>query len=144
MTSGGLLFFLLVRLLGVTSCSDGLSVLLVLVDSPVEDIVILEGLADKEIAKDLTKVRVIRLVVKTERASIVEVDGELIREAATEDLSRSRHFLLHDTIIFLLLRSSLEPLPRKRATTEVEHNIAQRLHIVTTRLLYIPVSFRTV
>jgi hypothetical protein len=27
-------------------------------------------------------------------------------------------------------------LPRQRATAEVEHDIAQRLHVITTRLFY--------
>jgi hypothetical protein len=115
---------------------NGLGILLVLVDSPVKDIVILEALTNEEITEDLSEVGVIRLVVETKRTSVVEVDGELVGEATAEDLSWGGHLLLHDSVILLLLGGSLQSLPRKGATAEVEHNVTKRLHVITTRLLY--------
>ncbi len=94
------------------SLSNSLSVLLILVNCPVKDIIVLETLADEEIAEDLAKVGVIRFVVKAERTRVVEVDGELVREATAKDFSWSGHLLLHDTVVLLLLRGSLETLPR--------------------------------
>lgn len=117
-----------------------LGVLLVLVDGPVEDIVVLEALADEQVAEDLAQVRVIRLVVEAERAGVVEVDGELVGEAAAEDLGGSGHLLLHDAVVLLLLSRRLKALPRKATTAEVEHDISERLHVVTTRLLCEDVS----
>lgn len=130
----GLVGILLLRLflLGLGNC---LGVLLILVDSPVEHVVVLKALADEEVAEDLAEIGVVGLVVEAERARVVEVDGELVREAAAEDFSWSGHLLLHDTIVLLLLRRRLEALPGKRATAEVEHDIAKRFHVITTRLL---------
>jgi hypothetical protein len=96
----------------------------------------LEALTNEEITEDLSEVGVIRLVVETKRTSVVEVDGELVGEATAEDLSWGGHLLLHDSVILLLLGGSLQSLPRKGATAEVEHNVTKRLHVITTRLLY--------
>lgn len=131
--STGLLIILRVGL--TSSLGNGLGVLLVLVNSPVEDVIVLETLADEEITEDLAEIAVVGLVVEAQRSSVVEVDGELVGESAAKNLGGSSHLLLHDTIILLLLSSSLQTLPRERTTAEVEHNITQRLHVVTTRLL---------
>lgn len=115
--------------------SNGLGVLLVLVHGPVKDVVVLEALADEQITEDLAEVGVVRLVVETEGASVVEVDGELVGEAAAEDLGGGCHLLLHDAVVLLLLGSRLKALPREAATAEVKHDISERLHVVTTGLL---------
>jgi len=115
--------------------SNGLCVLLVLVHGPVEDVIVLEALADEEVAEDFAEVRVVGLVVEAERAGVVEVDGELVGKAAAEDLGGRGHLLLHDAVVLLLLGGSLEALPRETAAAEVEHNVAERLHVVTARLL---------
>jgi hypothetical protein len=117
------------------SLSDGLSILLILVDGPVEDVVVLETLTNEEVAEDFTKVRVVGLVVEAKRAGVVEVDGEFVGEATTENLGGSGHLLLHDTVVLLLLSGSLQTLPGQRATAEVKHHVTQGLHVVTTRLL---------
>ena len=133
MASAALVVFLALALVG--SLGDGLGVLLVLVDGPVEYVVVLEAFTDEEIAEDLAEVRVVGLVIEAEGAGVVEVDGELVGEATAEDLSGSGHLLLHDAVVLLLLGSSLEALPGKRSTAEVEHNVAEGLHVVTTGLL---------
>lgn len=115
--------------------SNRLSVLLVLVHSPVEDVVVLEALANEEITEDLAEVGVVRLVVETKRAGVVEVDGELVREATAKNLGGGGHLLLHDAIVLLLLGSRLKALPRKAATAEVKHDITKGLHVITARLL---------
>ena len=136
-----LLIVVLVLLVGRVGNHGG--VLLVLVDSPIEDVVVLEGFADKQVAEDLAQVGVIRLVIETQRASVVQVDGELVGESTAEDLGGSSHLLLHDAVILLLLGGRLQSLPGKRATAEVQHDIAQRLHVVTARLLHSQVGVDT-
>ncbi len=122
------------------SLGNGLSILLILVDGPIKDVVILESLADKEITEDLTEIRVVRLVIKAERACVVQVDGELIREATAKNLSRSGHLLLHDAVILLLLGSSLQALPWEGTAAEIEHDVSKGFHIITAGLLCITVS----
>lgn len=132
--TAGLLVIILVGLL-TGGLGNGLGILLVLVDGPIEDIVILETLTDEEIAEDLSEVRVVRLVIKAEGTSVVEVDGKLVGETSAENLSGSCHLLLHDAVILLLLGSSLETLPWEGATAEVQHNVSERLHVVAAGLL---------
>lgn len=132
--TAGLLVIILVGLL-TGGLGNGLGILLVLVDGPIEDIVILETLTDEEITEDLSEVRVIRLVIKAEGTSVVEVDGELVGEASAQNLGGSCHLLLHDAVILLLLGSSLETLPWEGATAEVQHNVSKRLHVITAGLL---------
>jgi hypothetical protein len=115
--------------------SNGLSILLVLVDGPVEDVIVLEALADKKITEDLAEVRVVGLVVEAEGTCVVQIDGKFVGEAAAEDFGRRSHLLLHDAVVLLLLSSSLETLPGQRATAKVEHDIAKGLHVITARLL---------
>ena len=116
------------------SLGNGLGVLLVLVDGPVEDVIILEGLTNEEITENLSEVRVIGLVVEAERPSVVQVHGELIGEPTAKNLGGSSHLLFHDTVVLLLLGGSLQALPGERSTAEVEHDIAEGLHVVTARL----------
>jgi len=79
----------------------------VFVDSPVENVVVLESLPDKKIPKDLAEVRVIGFVVKPQRAGVIEVYGELIGESTAENFGGSGHFLLHNSIVLLLFSGSL-------------------------------------
>lgn len=125
-------FFTLARV--SSSLGNGLGILLVLVDSPVKYIVILEALADEEITEDLAEIRVVRLVVETKGSGIVQIDGELVREATAENLGRGRHLLLHDAVILLLLGGSLQTLPGEGATAEVEHDISKGFHVITAGL----------
>jgi hypothetical protein len=115
--------------------SNRLSILLILVDGPVEDVVVLERFSDEEITKDLAEVGIVGLIVEAEGSGVVEIDGELVGEAAAEDFGGGGHLLLHDTIVLLLLGSGLQTLPWEGASAEVEHDIAERLHVVTTGLL---------
>ena len=62
-SSSSLVWIFLFRLF-LLGLSNGLSVLLVFVDSPVEDVIVLETLADEEITEDLAEIGVIRLVVE--------------------------------------------------------------------------------
>lgn len=118
-----LVFFLAIPCVS-GSLGNGLGILLVLIHGPVKDVIILESLADEEIAEDLAKVRVVRLVIEAEGTGVVQVNGKLVGEATAEDLGGSRHLLLHDAVVLLLLRGSLESLPRQGTTAEVEHDIA--------------------
>ena len=149
LTSRGFLRGPTVLLLGVVSAGgggvvrrlgNGLRVLLVFVHRPVENVVVLEAFADEEVAEDLAEVGVVWLVVEAETAGVVEVDGELVREAAAEDFGGGGHLLLHDAVVLLLLGGCLETLPWQRAAAEVEHDVAKGLHIVTAGLLCRDVS----
>jgi hypothetical protein len=60
-----LLVFGILVLLGVGGVDDHGSVLLVFVDGPVKDIVVLERFADKEVAENLAQIGVVGLVVET-------------------------------------------------------------------------------
>ena len=126
-----LLFGLLVPLVGV---DDHGGVLLVLVDGPVEDVVVLEGLADKQVPEDLPQVGVVGFVVETQRTGVVQVDGKFIGITTAQNLGGGGHLLLHDTVVLLLLGGRLQALPGQGTTAEVEHNVTQGLHIVTTGL----------
>lgn len=123
------------RGVGTSLGRASIQVSLVLIHSPVENVVVLEALPDEEVTEDLAEVAVVGLVIEAEGARVVEIDGELVREATAEDLGGGCHLLLHDTIVLLLLGGSLEALPRERATAEVQHDVAEGLHIVTARLL---------
>jgi len=130
--------WLLILILGgllASGLGNGLGILLVLVDCPIEDIVVLEAFTDEEITEDLAKVRVVWLIVETKGAGVVEIDGELIGEATAENLSGGGHLFLHNTVVLLLLCSCLQTLPRKGTTAEVEHNVSEGLHVITTGLL---------
>lgn len=119
MTTARFFFFILVGSLCVARGRNGLSILLILVDRPVKDIVVLETLSHKEVAEDLSEVGVVRLVVKAQGTGIIQVDGKLVGKAAAQDLGGSGHFLFHDPIILLLLRGGFESLPRQGAAAEI-------------------------
>lgn len=94
-------------------------------DAPVEDIIVLVTLADKEVAEEFAQVAIVGLVVKAEGTAIVEENAEFIGEAATEQVGRSGHLLLHNTIVLLLLGGSLETLPRELSTQEVHEDVSE-------------------
>jgi hypothetical protein len=104
-------------------------------DRPVEDVVILEALTNEKVAEELAEVRVIRLIVKAKRAGVIQENAELVGEAAAKDIGRSSHLLFHNPVIFLLLSSSLESLPREGAAQEVHEDVGKRLEVITTSLL---------
>lgn len=103
--------------------------------APVEDVVVLVALSNKEVAEELAKVRVIRFVVKAKGSSIVQKYPKLVRETTAKEVCRSGHLFLHDAVVFLLLGGSLKALPRKSTTKEVHENISERFEIVPTSLL---------
>ena len=53
---------------------------MVLEDSPVKHIVVLEALADEEIAEQFAQVAVIRLVIEAQRPDIIEIGRKLLWE----------------------------------------------------------------
>lgn len=130
--------------LAPTSCSlrtgSGLILLSVPLNAPVKYIIVLVALTNKQITEKLAQVGIIGLVVKAEGAAVVEEDSEFVREAAAEQVGGCGHLLLHDAIILLLLRGSLEALPRKSTTKEVHQNVGKRLEIITASLFDTQVS----
>lgn len=111
--------------------------LLVGLDRPIKDVIVLETFTDKQVTEELAKVRVVGLVVEAKGPAVVEVDGKLVREASAENLGGGSHLwsnqlqdseiseqklrltLLHDAVVLLLLCSSLQTLPRQLTTEEI-------------------------
>ena len=63
-------------------------------NAPVEDVIALISFTDREVAEELPQVRVVGLVVEPQGPSVVQEDGELVGEAAAENIGRRRHRLL--------------------------------------------------
>ena len=83
----------------------------IFVNGPVKDVIVLESLSNKEIAEDFSEVRVIRLIIKPQASSVIQVNGKLVGKATAKHLGRCSHFFLHDAVILLLLSSRFESLP---------------------------------
>lgn len=106
-----------------------------LLDTPVEDIIVLVPLPDEEVPEQFAQVRVVWLVVEAQCAGVVEEDPELVRESPAQEVRGGRHLLLHNPIVLLLLRRRFEALPRKSAAEEVHEDISEGLEVVPARLL---------
>lgn len=89
----------------------------------------------KENSKELSQVHIVGCLVEAKATTIVQIHGELGREAFTEHLHRRRHLFLADLLVLLFLVGRLQSLPREIATIEVHQHITQRLHIIATTLL---------
>ena len=109
-------------------------------DAPVEDIVVLVPFTDEEIPEEFPQVRVIGFVVEPQGPSVVQEDGELVREATAEKVRGSGHLLLHDPVVLLLLGCGLETLPGERAAEEVHEDVSERFEVIAARLLNTQVS----
>lgn len=112
-----------------------LLLLLHLAYCPVENVVILISFADKEVPEQLAQVGIVGFVIETERADVVEVDGEFLVKAAAQRIGGGGHFLLHDLVILFFLCAGADALPRQLTTAKVDENVAERLEIISTRLL---------
>merc|ERR1712216_41660 len=112
-----------------------LDALLVFQDGPVENVVVLEPLADEKVAEELAEVAIVRLVIKAQRANVVEVRGEFLGKPLAQLLDRSAHLLLRNFLILLLLVCCPQSLPRQTAPVEVHKNIPQRLEVIAAALL---------
>ena len=71
---------------GLGACASSAFVLRVALDGPVENVVVLESLANKEVAEQLAEVRRVGLVVKAKSAAVVEEDSELAGEPTEEEV----------------------------------------------------------
>lgn len=100
-------------------------------DRPVENVIILEAFSNKQVSEELSKIRVIGLVIESKGSTVVEIDGELVGEASAENLGGSSHLLLHDSVVLLLLGSSLESLPWKLTSQEVLFVSSRHAHRLT-------------
>jgi hypothetical protein len=72
------MLILRVLVLEVRVHNHGSVVLLVLVDVPVQDVVVLERLADEKVMEDLAQLREVGLVIETQLAAVVQVDDKLV------------------------------------------------------------------
>ena len=103
-------------------------------DAPVEDVIVLIALANEQVTEQLAKVGVIRLVVEAESAGVVKEDAELVGETTAQKVGGSRHLLLHDAVVLLLLGGGLEALPGKSATKEVHEDVCKGLDVIPAGL----------
>jgi len=55
-----------------------------LLNTPIEDVVVLETLPDEQVAEQLAEVRVVGLVVEAEGTAVVQEDAKLVRETAAK------------------------------------------------------------
>ena len=104
---------------------------------PVEQEVVLvvHLLAEKPPEQLLAQVRVIGRLVEAQPATVVEIQGELLRVSLAQRLHWSRHLLLADLLVLLFLGRRLETLPRERAPHEVHDDVPERLEVVPPTLL---------
>lgn len=141
----GTMFILLLHDLPATSRCLGAaartSVLLgVALNTPIKDIIILIAFTNEKITEKLAEIGIIRLIIETESASIIQEDAKLVGEATTKEVSWSSHLFFHYTVIFLLLGRSLETLPRKSTTEKVHEDVSKRFEIIATGLFYTKVG----
>jgi len=105
-------------------------------NTPVEDIIVLEPFSNEEVSEELAKVRVVRLVVEAECSGVVQENAKLIGEPTAEKIGGSGHLLFHDTVILLLLCRSLQALPWKCSTKEIHQDVSKGLEIIPASLLH--------
>ena len=109
-------------------------------NTPIKDVVILVALTNEEITEEFAQVGIVRLIIEAKSTSVIQEDAKLGGESTTQEIRGSGHFLLHDTIVLLLLRCSLEALPGKGASKEVHQDVSKRFEIIATSLLDTQVS----
>ena len=102
---------------------------------PVVDVVVGKALPGEEVPEELAEVRVVGLVIEAERAGVVEVDGELLREALAERIDLGAQLLLADLLVLLLLGGGPKPLPGEHSTVEVHQYVPEGLEVVPSGLL---------
>ena len=92
-------------------------------------------LAEEPPEELLAQVRVVGRLVEAQSATVVEVEGELLRVSLAQGLHGRRHLLLADLLVLLLLGRRFQALPRQRAAHEVHDDVAERLEVVPSTLL---------
>lgn len=88
----------------------------------------------ESLGEEFTQVVVIGSVFEAEVAYIREILVELLGETFAQVFDGSRLLLLSNLLVLLLVRGSLETLPRKTASEEVHENMTQRFQVITSGL----------
>jgi len=114
----------------------GAIILSVTLDTPIEDIVILITFANEQIAEELAEIGIIRLVIEAQSPCVIQENAKFVGESTAEEIGGGSHFLFHDTVILLLLGSSLQTLPREGASEEVHQDVGKRLEIIPASLFH--------
>ena len=83
-----------------------------LLDHPIEYEVVFIAHAVEEILKQLPQVANVRLLLKLETPTVVEVDAKLVGQTLGQRLYRCRQFLVPNLLILLLLCPGWQSLPR--------------------------------
>ncbi len=77
-------------------------------DSPVEDVIVLETLGLKAIAKEVTDIPIVGLVPRIQRSRVVDVPSKLGRQQVlTKLFARQAYFLLFYELKLLVICCSL-------------------------------------
>ena len=93
--------------------------------SPVENVIVLESFANKEVPEGFAEVSITRLVPKAKRVDVMEIACKFFGKPITEFLDTRRPFLPQYKLIFLLLPWTLKPLPRERTANEVYEKVSK-------------------
>lgn len=107
---------------------------------PVEYVVILKTLAQKEIAEKLAKIGVIWLFVKLQITDILEVGCEFLWKAIAEVLDRGIYLFIFNMLVILASSCRLQAFPGQRTAGKVDHHITKRFEIIAARLLWVTLS----
>ena len=137
--AGTVVFFLLDDL-AAGGRFAGAIILSVTLDTPIEDVVILITFTNEQITEELAEIGIIRFVIEAQSPCVIEENAKFVGESTTEEIGGGGHFLFHDTVILLLLGSSLQTLPRKGASEEVHQDVGKRLEIIAAGLLHAKMS----
>lgn len=106
-----------------------------LFENPVELPVIIVAILRHHGLEQTAQVVVVGLLFKLKVATVLQVLHELFRNASRQLLDRGLALFVPNFIVLLVFVFSLEALPRQLAFQKVEQNVANRLEVITTRLL---------
>jgi hypothetical protein len=92
------------------------------------------------LTEDFSGLDWVGLVLELECATVVQVNGELDGQVSALDLNGNGHLLLHDLLVLFHLVVRSHALPRQVSLYQINQNVADRLEIVPSTLLYAQMS----
>mmetsp|Transcript_98889 Transcript_98889/g.189798 ORF Transcript_98889/g.189798 Transcript_98889/m.189798 type:complete len:229 (-) Transcript_98889:400-1086(-) len=108
---------------------------LVVQDCPVKDKIVLVALAQEEDFQQPAQVCIVRAVLESQTAAVIEIGDKLGWKMLAKLLYRCGHLLFLDFLVFLFFAVGFEPLPWQTPSTEVHQDIANSFKIITSTLL---------
>lgn len=89
----------------------------------------------ESLGKELAEVIVVGSVFEAEVSNIRQILVELFWEALAEILNSGSLLLLADLLVLLLVRGSLESLPRQTTAQEIHENVTKGFQVIPSGLL---------